>query len=259
MPRFQWSWKGTRGGFYLGVAWSTLATAPFALNGESWGMVWYYLALPASALAKPAWDVFGPFVYVATASAVNTLLLMALAGLAGGFSSPPGSTDRPDLDSDHSKPPTPPPYSSPMEPNPTIALTSYLQELRSSSLPRYERSSQQLARVEGLALAVAGLIGLSVLTSGPTSPTVLVGFFAIVIAAQAMMLALRRESGRSRLTELIANAEVASGAVTSPTARTEIHQTLIKNVHRVEQEQAWGAWWLVPWTRAKEVPSANAQ
>jgi hypothetical protein len=60
--------------------WMILIVFPYVVFGESWGMAWFYLALPMSASLKPMWDSDAPWIYVLTATAAQAAVVSALVG-----------------------------------------------------------------------------------------------------------------------------------------------------------------------------------
>ena len=51
---------------------------PFAIVGESWGMVWFYTSLPLSAVLKDLWEWLGAPGYVAVVSGTNFVLITGI-------------------------------------------------------------------------------------------------------------------------------------------------------------------------------------
>ncbi|WP_395753191.1 hypothetical protein [Prosthecobacter sp.] len=66
----KWLWR-----FIL--AWVAINLVPYAVAGETWGMVWFKLNLPLSLWLKssPLCDIGYPVLYIAAATALNGLAL----------------------------------------------------------------------------------------------------------------------------------------------------------------------------------------
>jgi hypothetical protein len=60
------------------LLWVVLILLPYLIIGETWGMVWYYLALPLSALFKDLWEDLGEVAYIAIVSVFNVGLLFVV-------------------------------------------------------------------------------------------------------------------------------------------------------------------------------------
>jgi hypothetical protein len=97
-----WSNRERRFATGLTVAYLLVLLVPFAVIGETWGMVWYYLALPSSELSKDLWDWFGAVPYVGLVTMVNGMmafmlihLFFSLGGRIGRPTPTPGGGERP--------------------------------------------------------------------------------------------------------------------------------------------------------------------
>jgi hypothetical protein len=83
----------------IALIWVVLTLLPYLIIGETWGMVWFYLALPLSSLFKDLWEDLGEVPYVAIVSVYNFWLLFEVIDflsrmgqrLFGGPTKPPDS------------------------------------------------------------------------------------------------------------------------------------------------------------------------
>jgi hypothetical protein len=67
----QWRNPLTRWGTLASSLWMLILAVPFLIVGESWGAVWYYLAMPWSSSLKDLWETAGPAPYIAAASGLH--------------------------------------------------------------------------------------------------------------------------------------------------------------------------------------------
>lgn len=61
------------------IIWMLALLFPYLLVGETWGMIWFYLALPMSRMFKFIWDSDDPIFYVIVATVTQALFLFIIA------------------------------------------------------------------------------------------------------------------------------------------------------------------------------------
>ena len=70
---------------WLTLTWTLILLAPFALYGENWGMIFYYLTWPLSESLKSAYEDFGDTTYVGMVSAAHVTAVFMVALLVNNM------------------------------------------------------------------------------------------------------------------------------------------------------------------------------
>ena len=231
-----------RAWLYAGLVWLSVTVIPFAVVGESWGMVWYYLALPSSFMLKPIWDAVGPVPYVAVASLVNAGLVAAAGILLTESLTPPpadegpGRTPNPNPNQNPTPNPTGPQAGGrDHEPNPRAALNDYIREVRASLMPQYQRSSERLHVAGMAAWGLTWLTALVATTLGAVVTPVIAVVGGALLSWRISGLRSRREGTRIALDFVIATAQREAARVTASTDIDQIHERLIQQVRSLER------------------------
>ena len=72
----------------ISAVWMAVLLLPYAVIGETWGMVWYLMTLPISEWFKETWESMGVTFYVGLVTVVHGLIVFTLLnGLSGLFNS----------------------------------------------------------------------------------------------------------------------------------------------------------------------------
>ncbi len=76
---------GSRTAAILAFVWIVATLVPYLIIGETWGMVWFYLAWPASDWLKDLWEYLGSPAYVLIVSFVNFFITLGLLSLSSNI------------------------------------------------------------------------------------------------------------------------------------------------------------------------------
>jgi hypothetical protein len=85
--------RAMRIALWAALAWTIAAVAPYAVIGESWGAIWYYMAFPSSVIGKDMWEYNGVLMYVAVATVSNLALLVLLIRSLSLFAGAPANPE----------------------------------------------------------------------------------------------------------------------------------------------------------------------